>query len=149
MTVPSTPNWTAAKALVETGIMAEADRTTMTSIARLRTTLTSARVLNRPGILFTTSAHVLGDYEELRRLAPSDASEIAELGPWKGMSEADIAKLILDDVADTYARFVHIGLTLGVRRELGDTETRCMLSFERVGEFVSSLYERSFGEAVQ
>ncbi|TCP80796.1 hypothetical protein C8J31_11436 [Rhizobium sp. PP-CC-2G-626] len=107
------------------------------------------RVLNKPGILFTTSAHIVGDREELLRLAPSDAYEPAELEPWNGMSEADIARLILGDVADTYARFVLIGMTLGVRRELGDAPARCMLSFERVEEFVSSLYERSFGKAAE
>lgn len=139
---------TAAEVLIHSGIMTKADMAVIASIAELRGKLGELRVLSQPSILFTPSVHILGEHGDLRRLAPGDPFELAQLEPWNGMTEGAIADLILEDLTDTYAKLMFIGITLGVRAELGETPSRNQLSFERVEEFVSTLYERTFGEVV-
>lgn len=138
----------AAEVLMHSGIMTEADKAVIGSIATFRSKLAEPRVLRQPSLLFTPSVHILGEHDDLRRLAPLAAFELAKLEPLNGMTEGSIAELILKDFSDTYAKLMFIGITLGVRLELGDTPARNQLSFERVDEFVETLYERTFAEGV-
>lgn len=138
----------AAEVLMQSGIMTKADKAVIESIANFRGQRAEPRVLRQPGFLFTPSVHILGEHDDLRRLAPLAALELAKLEPWNGMSEGSIAELILADFSDTYSKLMFIGITLGVRLELGDTPARNQLSFERVDGFVSTLYERTFAEGV-
>ncbi|TDK31288.1 hypothetical protein E2F50_20315 [Rhizobium deserti] len=146
MPTSTTPAAKAADVLVNSGIMARADKAAMALIAELRAKLAKPRVLSHPSILFTSSVHILGEHDELRRVAPSAAYELAELEPWNGMSEAQIAELILGNVSDTYTMLMFIGITLGVRLELGDSRERVELTVEQVEQFVAALYDRTFGK---
>lgn len=110
---------------------------------------TSIRVLERPCILLTADVHQLDEHAVLCGASSRPASELAILDPWAGMSEAMIAKLLLSDPTETFTSLMLLTMTLGVRRELGESPSRNELSVEHVEGFVAKLYDRTFGGAAE
>jgi hypothetical protein len=132
-------NSTAAKGLLSSGILDVAFDTTNAFMDYVREKLTSSRVLDRPGILFTFDEYRFGELLELEGASSESIRVLASLDPLIGIAESQIAELVLRDISATFASLVYIGLTFGVRKTRGENPSRKQLSIERVANFSFSL----------
>jgi hypothetical protein len=121
------------KAIIET-----ADRIVTSCMTEVHGLRDRGHVLRKPAFLFTESLIAFGEEPELEKTdTEACVREILSLPQWIGLTESQVADVLLREEASVFRILLMAAATAGAIKALGQHGDRSQLLFEKLSEFAA------------